>query len=126
MLRFYPAQPPPPSKPEELGLTAADEFDAAGSSQARHGTRNIEQNEQRVTEHRIGEQEDCRPKLVPGVMLSLSALGAEAIMAFAEEVHWPFDIIFARSQVHSIRFNPCTLAKSCITCESASACMPLL
>lgn len=33
-----------------------------------------------------GMREDSRPKLVPGVMLTLSALGAEAIMELTEEV----------------------------------------
>lgn len=34
----------------------------------------------------MGAVGDSRPKLVPGVMITLSALGAEAIMELTEEV----------------------------------------
>lgn len=37
-------------------------------------------------DHSRESGEDSRPKLVPGVLLSLSRLSVEAIMAFTEEV----------------------------------------
>lgn len=100
---FFTPQGPRPERPKEsapdISTTAAGETDLASiREEAGHGeTRTSRPHQTQHDFHGMEDSEhdeeecgrrgeDSRPKLAPGVMLTLSSLAAEAIMVFTEEV----------------------------------------
>lgn len=68
-------------------------------------------------EDRANDEEDSRPKLVPGVMLVLSRISAEAILHFAEEVKYHIIIspdvdVKSHATVESYHLNPVQIDKN--------------
>lgn len=93
---------------EERELTNDDNLDVAEFSESGDGTSQILE-QTRFAEHSQDHEgdwsrgnRDSRPMLVPGVMISLSTVGADAIMFFAEEV----------KRRHQNKISPCNLAPS--------------